>query len=447
MGTGRPPRHHRPMRMWQMPVQGHILLPPAVVVMWAMWQAALRARMARATQVSASLAPIDAAPLSVAGFGRLPTFTQTVNRLLDRPTGLQQATSCAIVICTCVAPCAGAAHHSADMEGASDGHDLGGVVEGDGSISGYSPGTRLYEEAIAHIVRARARLLPHPRHAQAGILRAHLLSHPQKRRHLLMQLVDAECTFRPAINRSKASLDAAAGGGAMASSPADTSPAYERLFARASEHKRKLEEAASRLDESCTFSPQVSHRARQLRHEDAVAGRSVYQSLYEKGKEREMRLADKREAAALDGCTFSPAITAKGRAAKRPGSAIERLYRPDTVKARNSVEHKCVEPTRATSDASACGAYFALPSPSLRSLLQRPRGARRRLLQLQAAGPATQPTYQRRWWRWWPCHAALWRGWAGSQPLVLAAPDTRGGGGGGSRGGRACGIGRLHLPP
>jgi len=149
-----------------------------------------------------------------------------------------------------------------------------------------------------------------------------------------MQLVDAECTFAPRINRSRPSTAAAA------SVPVDTSPAYERLYARASERERKIADKAGRLDESYTFSPQLSARARALRDADARSGVKAHETLYSKAKEREARIAALREELDKKDCTFAPVITAKGHSVKRPGSAVDRLYRPEWVADRLSAAKK-----------------------------------------------------------------------------------------------------------
>lgn len=46
------------------------------------------------------------------------------------------------------------------------------------------------------------------------------------------------------------------------------------------------------------------------------------------------------EAHAADGCTFAPTVTKKAAALHRPGSAAERLYNPDWVRARKAEERK-----------------------------------------------------------------------------------------------------------
>jgi hypothetical protein len=62
------------------------------------------------------------------------------------------------------------------------------------------------------------------------------------------------------------------------------------------------------------------------------------------GKELERKLAERRAVAGLEACTFSPQLTKRGQAVKRPGSAVDRLYRPDWIKERKREERKCVRP-------------------------------------------------------------------------------------------------------
>jgi hypothetical protein len=118
----------------------------------------------------------------------------------------------------------------------------------------------------------------------------------QERRKLLSSLLDDQCTFKPSINRGRPSTarHPAAAGGEAASPPGSAErassasaagegvPIHERLYHMGGEKERRLRAKAAELEQSYTFSPQLTAKALALKKADAEAGRNPHESLYER---------------------------------------------------------------------------------------------------------------------------------------------------------------------
>jgi hypothetical protein len=174
---------------------------------------------------------------------------------------------------------------------------------------------------------------------------------------MLSKLLDVECTFRPKTNAGKRRSTLPAAPDAV------PSPVHERLYVKAKEIEYKRQEKSRALGDEFTFAPTLTKAAIKLKEAEKAEGKSIYSTLYEKvratmstlfvegrgmnvlraqlqAKDQAQRLEVKSKELALEGCTFSPAITGKAKKISRPGTAASRLYDPEWVKARHSLGRK-----------------------------------------------------------------------------------------------------------
>jgi hypothetical protein len=147
---------------------------------------------------------------------------------------------------------------------------------------------------------------------------------------MLSTLLDSECTFAPKINKGRPST------AGPRSAEKTEGPAFERLYQESAEKQRKLKEKLDEQHAQLSFRPELTKKALALKTSDKGP---IHESLYQKAQELRKKLQERQEAAAREH-DFKPHLTKKAKEMKRPGTAADRLYDPDWVRARRAEERK-----------------------------------------------------------------------------------------------------------